>query len=51
MSRLSAAVRTAAESRDMSWCYWDWATSFGAWNQSSGTWIEPMRSALLDKSQ
>ncbi|MCA8903960.1 MAG: glycoside hydrolase family 5 protein [Hyphomonas sp.] len=50
-ARWTRAVRTAAESRDMSWCYWDWATSFGAWNQSSGTWIEPMRSALLDKSQ
>jgi len=50
-ARWTRAVRTAAESRDMSWCYWEWATSFRAWNQSSGTWIEPMRSALLDSPQ
>jgi endoglucanase len=41
-------VRTAAEALDMAWCYWDFATDFGAYDPATDTWRQPLRAALLD---
>jgi endoglucanase len=41
-------VRTAAERLDMAWCYWDFATDFGAYDPAADSWREPLRAALLD---
>jgi endoglucanase len=41
-------VRTVAEQLDMAWCYWDFATDFGAYDSATDTWRQPLRAALLD---
>jgi beta-glucosidase len=44
----TAAVRTEAERFGIAWCYWDYATEFGAYDLRRGAWDEPLRAALLD---
>jgi endoglucanase len=40
-------VREAAERHGMDWCYWEFATDFGAYSLDAGAWHEPLRAALL----
>src|SRR3954454_3253246 len=44
----TAAVRAEAERLGIAWCYWDYATEFGAYDLRRGAWDEPLRAALLD---
>lgn len=41
-------VRDTAEGYGMGWAYWEFASSFGMFNPITNTWVEPIRSALLD---
>jgi endoglucanase len=41
-------VRDEAEKRGIGWTYWEFASSFGMFSPETGTWIEPLRRALLD---
>lgn len=41
------AVRTAAEARGISWCAWDFASSFKVYDTEDDRWIAEMRDALL----
>jgi endoglucanase len=40
-------VRLEAERLGLSWCYWDFGTDFGAFDQERNAWREPLRDALL----
>lgn len=40
-------VRSEAERLGLSWCYWDFATDFGAFDTSRDEWRAPLRDALL----
>lgn len=40
-------VREAAERRGMSWCAWDWATTFKIYDPKEEQWVGALRSALL----
>ena len=44
----TAHVRTTAEALDLPWCYWDFATDFGAYDAAAGRWHEHLRAALLE---
>ena len=37
----TACVRREAEALGLDWCYWDFATDFGAFDRASGAWREP----------
>jgi endoglucanase len=41
-------VRDEAERRGIGWAYWEFASSFGVYSPKTGTWVEPIRKALLD---
>lgn len=41
-------VRQEAERRGIGWAYWEFASSFGVYSPKTGTWVEPIRRALLD---
>jgi endoglucanase len=41
-------VRDEAEKRGIGWAYWEFASSFGVYSPKTGTWVEPIRRALLD---
>lgn len=41
-------VRDEAERRAIGWTYWEFASSFGVYSPKSGSWVEPIRRALLD---
>jgi endoglucanase len=41
-------VRDEAERRGIGWTYWEFASSFGVYSPETGTWVEPIRRALLD---
>lgn len=41
-------VRDEAERRGIGWAYWEFASSFGVWSPKTGSWVEPLRRALLD---
>ena len=41
-------VRDEAEKRGIGWTYWNFSSDFGAYATKTGTWIEPIRRALLD---
>jgi endoglucanase len=41
-------VRDEAERRGIGWTYWEFASSFGVYSPEAGTWVEPIRRALLD---
>jgi endoglucanase len=43
----TARVRSEAEQLGLSWCYWDFATDFGAFDRATGAWHAPFKSALL----
>jgi len=43
----TAHVRTTAEALELPWCYWDFATDFGAYDATAGRWNEHLRVALL----
>ncbi len=43
----TAHVRTIADELDVSWCYWDFATDFGAYDPVTRRWHEALRHALL----
>jgi endoglucanase len=40
-------VREEAERLGLDWCYWDFATDFGAFDRRAGDWREPLKAALL----
>lgn len=40
-------VRSEAERLGLSWCFWDFATDFGAFDRAAGAWREPLKTALL----
>ena len=40
-------VRLAAEARTISWCYFDWATTFRIYDLDRERWVRPIRQALL----
>ena len=46
--RWTAFVRSEAERLGLGWCYWDFATDFGAFDLSQHAWRQPLRTALLD---
>ena len=41
-------VRDEAERRGIGWAYWEFASSFGVFSPKTGSWVEPIRRALLD---
>ena len=41
-------VRDEAEKRGIPWAFWEFASTFGVWSPKTGTWVEPLRGALLD---
>jgi endoglucanase len=41
-------VRQEAERRGIGWAYWEFASSFGVYSPKTGSWVEPIRRALLD---
>jgi endoglucanase len=41
-------VRDEAERRGIGWTYWQFASDFGMYDTKTGSWIEPIRRALLD---
>ena len=42
-------VRDEAERRGIGWTYWEFASpAFGMYSPQTGTWLEPIRRALLD---
>ena len=41
-------VREEADKRGIGWAYWEFASSFGIYSPKTGSWVEPLRSALLD---
>jgi endoglucanase len=41
-------VRDEAERRGIGWAYWEFASSFGVYSPDTGSWVEPIRRALLD---
>jgi endoglucanase len=43
----TAHVRTVADELEIPWCYWDFATDFGAYDPATHHWDEPLRHALL----
>ncbi len=43
----TAHVRTVAESLDIPWCYWDFATDFGIYDPIANQWDPELRVALL----
>jgi endoglucanase len=42
-------MRDEAEKRGIGWAYWAFAADFGIYSPETGTWIEPIRRALLDR--
>ena len=48
-AKWTRAMREAAEDRGIGWCYWDYATTFGIYNQDREVWIRSMLSALMDE--
>ena len=40
-------VRMAAEARNISWCYFDWATTFRIYDLDRERWVRPVRQALV----
>ena len=47
-TRWTGAVRRAAQSRGLGWCYFDFATEFGVYDPERESWIWPLRRTLLD---
>ena len=43
----TAHVRTVAEELDVPWCYWDFATDFGAYDPATEDWDEGLYRALI----
>ena len=41
-------VRDESERRAIPWTYWEFASTFGVFSPKTGTWVEPIRRALLD---
>jgi len=48
-ARWAEVVRTEAEKRGIGWCYWDWGTSFSAYDVSKDQWVPGMRRALAGR--
>lgn len=46
-ARWTAFVRSELERHGIGWCYWEFGTDFGAFDQSRGAWREPLLRALL----
>ena len=41
------AMRELADERNISWCYWDYATTFKVYDTERETWVRSLRSALI----
>ena len=41
-------MRETAEAHGFGWCYWDYATTFKAYNIDRETWIRSLLSALVE---
>src|SRR5262249_33926773 len=48
--RWTDAVAREAEARGFSWSYWEFGAGFGIYDPAAGSWREPLRDALLPKS-
>jgi endoglucanase len=48
-ARWTQAVAREAEKRGFSWAYWEFCAGFGAFDQQTGQWREPLRKALTGK--
>ena len=44
----TTTVRKELDALDIGWCYWDFATDFGAFDLTTPTWRAPLLHALLD---
>jgi endoglucanase len=42
-------LRSQAESRNMSWAYWEFASGFGAYDPDADEWRKPLLSALVPR--
>ena len=42
------AMRVSAEAHGFGWCYWDYATTFKAYNLERETWIRTLLAALIE---
>jgi len=40
-------IARSAERREMSWAYWEFCASFGVYDRSNGSWVEPLLKALI----
>lgn len=47
-ARWTKVLRQGIESRDMSWCYWDFTGSLKVYDVETEAWIPELKSALLD---
>ena len=47
-ARWTTTVRKELDALDIGWCYWDFATDFGAFDLTTHTWRAPLLHALLD---
>lgn len=43
----TAAVACEAERHNFAWSYWQFSGDFALWNEAEGTWVEPIKLALL----
>ena len=50
-AKWTAAVRSAMEAVNVSWCYWDFATGFHAFDQRRGIWSPLILDALIPKTK
>jgi endoglucanase len=41
-------ARDLLEANGISWTYWEFGSTFGAYDPAKAMWIEPIRRALLD---
>ncbi|RLT32193.1 MAG: glycoside hydrolase family 5 protein, partial [Chloroflexi bacterium] len=46
-ARYTAFVARTAEELGMSWAYWEFGASFGAYERGTGTWREELLTALV----
>ena len=49
-ARWTAFVAREAELRNISWCYWEFCSEFGVYDQNSEKWVSKLLQALLPES-
>jgi endoglucanase len=48
-ARWTRFVAREAEKHGFSWAYWEFCSTFGAYDRETDTWRQPLKAALLDK--